>query len=144
MAICKPLLATNTKTYFLAFLTSFSVRHIPLLVRRGGCASKKKTRSHPNGADGVVAYGNNFCERPPRPLHSLRLRAIALALRAKEASQHFIDVASTPPHEEGNTPSTKPFGCGSAALRLCGDMLLQALRTKFSELRFKRVYVPDY
>src|SRR3989441_7298917 len=42
------------------------------------------------------------CERPPRPLHQLRLRAIALALRAKEASRHLIDVAATPPREEGN------------------------------------------
>ena len=31
------------------------------------------------------------------------LRAIALALRVKEASRHFFDVASTPPQEEGNT-----------------------------------------
>jgi protein SCO1 len=50
-------------------------RIIPLLVRRDACA----------------------------PLHYLRLRAIALALRVKVASQHLIDVASTPPHEEGNS-----------------------------------------
>jgi len=28
---------------------------------------------------------------------------------SKEASHHFLDVASTPPHEEGNT-STEQFG----------------------------------
>ena len=28
----------------------------PLLVRRGGCASKKKSRSYRSGADGVVAH----------------------------------------------------------------------------------------
>jgi len=32
----------------------------PLLVRRGGCASKKKLRSLRSGADGVVTYGNSF------------------------------------------------------------------------------------
>ncbi|HYR41726.1 MAG TPA: hypothetical protein VER98_01785, partial [Terriglobia bacterium] len=64
-------------------------------------------------ADGVVAhkawfsnaFRNMICERPPRPLLYLRLRAIALALRAKVASRHFLDVASTPPHEEGNVPT---------------------------------------
>jgi hypothetical protein len=30
---------------------------IPLLVRRGGCATKKMLRSHRSGADGVVARG---------------------------------------------------------------------------------------
>src|SRR3989442_16003903 len=49
------------------------------------------------------------CERPPRPLHQLRLRAIALALRAKVASRHLLDVASTPPHEEGNKPLARHF-----------------------------------
>src|SRR5438128_8597718 len=87
---------------------------IPLLVRRGGCGFNKKSRSHRKpAADGVVAhkppfknaFRNMVCERPPRPLHLLRLRAIALALRAKVASRHFLDVASTPPHEEGNVPN---------------------------------------
>src|SRR6266446_6439056 len=81
---------------------------IPLLLRRGGCGFNKKSRSHRKpAADGVVAhkppfknlFRNMVCERPPRPLHLLRLRAIALALRAKVASRHFLDVASTPPHE---------------------------------------------
>src|SRR5262245_21381879 len=68
----------------------------PLLVRRGGCAIKKKSRSYRSGADGVVAHdasvGMHFCslscERPPRPLQIMWLRTI------------FLDVASTPPHEE--------------------------------------------
>ncbi len=71
---------------------------IPLLLRRGGCGFNKKSRSHRKpAADGVVAhkpplknaFRNMVCERPPRPLHLLRLRAIALALRAKVASRHF-------------------------------------------------------
>jgi hypothetical protein len=32
------------------------IGHIPLLVRRGGCASKKMLRSHRSGADGVVTH----------------------------------------------------------------------------------------
>src|SRR2546427_11197707 len=88
---------------------------IPLLVRRGSCGFNKKSRSHRKpAADGVVAhkpplknaFRNMVCERPPRPLHYLMLRAIALALRAKVASRHFLDVASTPPHEEGNASTT--------------------------------------
>src|SRR6267378_4158209 len=90
------------------------VGRIPLLLRRGGCGFNKKSRSHRKpAADGVVAhkpwfknaFRNMVCERPPRPLHHLRLRAIALALRAKVASRHFLDVASTPPHEEGYAPT---------------------------------------
>src|SRR5204863_6565138 len=38
------------------------------------------------------AFRNLAGERPPRPLHQRRLRVI------------ILDVASTPPHEEGNTP----------------------------------------
>jgi hypothetical protein len=66
-------------------------RRSPLLVRRGACASNKKPRSLRSGAGGVVAHEACFCERPPRPLRLRRLRGI------------FIDVASTPPHEEGTT-----------------------------------------
>src|SRR5207249_2805625 len=81
---------------------------IPLLTRasRGGVAAAliKSCEATEAAADGVVAHkpwfknaiSNMVCERPPRPLHHLRLRAIALALRAKVASQHFIDVACTP------------------------------------------------
>jgi hypothetical protein len=70
---------------------------IPPLVRRGGCAIKKMSRSHRSGADGVVAYEKCFRERPPRPLTS------------KVASQHLLEFASTPPHEEGNNASDLRF-----------------------------------
>src|SRR5215510_13918497 len=61
----------------------------PSLERRGGCASKKKSRSHRSSADGVVAHKPRFgincckmaCERPPRPLHQRRLRDILLMSR---------------------------------------------------------------
>jgi len=33
---------------------------IPLLVRRGGCATNKKWRSLRSGADGVVSHRNTF------------------------------------------------------------------------------------
>jgi hypothetical protein len=63
---------------------------IPSFVRRGGCASKK------NGA------------KPPKPAQtgwSLTSRAFVLSdhpvRSTKEASRHFLDVAATPPHEEG-------------------------------------------
>src|SRR5262252_2344036 len=77
----------------------------PLLVRRGGCARKKKSRSYRSGADGVVAHEASFrnasrnvaCERPPRPLQIKWLRTI------------FLDVASTPPHEEGNIAYPQPI-----------------------------------
>src|SRR2546428_10709731 len=77
---------------------------IPLLVRRGGCGFNKKSRSHRKpAADGVVAHKPPFknafpsmvCERPPRPLHLLRLRAIALALRARWLRAIFL--MSRPP-----------------------------------------------
>src|SRR5438876_7263706 len=74
------------------------MHRIPLLVRRGGCAVNKKSRSHliPRrwGGRAHTTFQNAFrsqpCERPPRPLHKRRLRGI------------LIDVASTPPQEEGN------------------------------------------
>jgi thiamine monophosphate synthase len=66
-----------------------SVGEIPLLVRRGGCALKKMSRSLRSGADGVVA-------------HRKISRLTTPAAPTKEASRHFLDVASTPPHEEGN------------------------------------------
>src|SRR5262245_20498256 len=65
----------------------------------GRLRSKQMSRSHRSGADGGVAYTPIGCERPPRPLQYLRLRATALAFRAREASRHFMDVASTPPLE---------------------------------------------
>src|SRR6266478_6330123 len=52
-----------------------SSRRIPLLLRRGGCAVNKQGRE----------------ATPSAP--------------SKVASRHFLDVASTPPHEEGNAPN---------------------------------------
>src|SRR2546428_3220303 len=73
---------------------------IPLLVRRGGCGINKKSRSHRSAADGAVAHTirlknalrNITCERPPRP----RLFGTG----------SFFNGASTPPHEEGNAPTS--------------------------------------
>src|SRR5262249_54355541 len=49
-------------------------------------------RSHLSAADGVVAHKSRFGvnDHPGRS--------------DKEASRHFLNVASTPPHEEGNKP----------------------------------------
>src|SRR3989442_15507942 len=62
---------------------------IPLLLRRGGCASKKMNPFR-YGADGVVAQDEHSPESttPYAPL--------------VEAARCFLDVASSPPHEEGN------------------------------------------
>src|SRR5437870_13801869 len=64
---------------------------IPLLLRRGGCAVNKKSRSHliplrrggRSQATFQNAFRNRTFERPPRPLHQRRLRGI------------LVDVAST-------------------------------------------------
>src|SRR5262245_11182920 len=55
---------------------------IPSSTRRGGCAE---------GADGVVAH---------------KLRSSKATAPLKDASRHLLDVASTPPHEEGSCRST--------------------------------------
>src|SRR5262245_44278642 len=68
-----------------------SVCDIPLLVRRGGCASKKMLRSLLSGADGVVT-------------REVVSRLTTASAPTNEASRHLLDVASTPPHEEGNFP----------------------------------------
>ena len=65
------------------------VEYIPLLVRRGDCASKKKLRSLLSGAGGEVAHTPCFTsafrsvrrERPPRPLRLRWLRDIFLMSR---------------------------------------------------------------
>ena len=64
----------------------------------GGCAIKKKMRSHRSGADGVVdiddVFQNAFLEEVPfwtTPYAPL-----------KEASRLLLDVASTPPVPGGN------------------------------------------
>ena len=51
------------------------IGQIPLLVRRGGCAIKKMSRSHRNGADGVVAYESflSFKVFPNRLQHTFKV-----------------------------------------------------------------------
>ena len=74
--------------------TMFLVANIPLLARRGGCAIKKMPRSNRSGADGVVITVNvdvvtlSGTDHPRLRLH-------------KEASQHFLDGAATPPNLGG-------------------------------------------
>ena len=69
----------------------------PPHMRRGGCAVKKKSRSHLSPRRrGGVDKPNTFCgPTPPRPLHQRWLRSI------------FLDVASTPPQLRRGVP----FGC---------------------------------
>ena len=59
----------------------------PPQMRRGGCAVKKKSRSHLSPRRrGGVDKPNTFCgPTPPRPLHQRWLRSF------------FLDVVSTPP-----------------------------------------------
>src|SRR5438034_7548279 len=88
----------------------------PSFRRRGGCAIQKKPRSHliprRRGGRSRCSVSERVSEtvdrkRPPRPLHYLRLHAIALALRAKVASRHFL--GSRPPllRKEGNVACLK-------------------------------------
>src|SRR5688572_23398202 len=66
----------------------------PLLDRRGGCGIKKMARSDLSAAAGVVEQvQKNSVDRdpPPRPLHQRKLRDI------------FLNVASTPPVQEGRS-----------------------------------------
>src|SRR5262249_56343001 len=53
-------------------------------------ASRNLGEAHLSAADGVVTHKSNFAvsDHPGRS--------------SKEASRHFLDVAFTPPHEEGN------------------------------------------
>src|SRR5262249_49950838 len=67
---------------FSLFCGRFCSKRSPLLVRRGGCASKKKMRSHRSGAAGVVAYEQHFTVSD----HPVRSN--------KVASRHFLDVAA--------------------------------------------------
>src|SRR4029077_10177860 len=83
----------------ISFRSNVWVRAYSTPREEGWLRSKKMMRSHRSGADGVVAHTERFefafrnilRERPPRPLHQRRLRGI------------FLDVASSPPHEEGNS-----------------------------------------
>src|SRR5262245_41168529 len=74
----------------------------PLLVRRGGRAIKKMSRSlrrslgRGGRSQGIVQ------DYPPK--HAVENDHPGRS--DKETSQHFFDVAATPPHEEG-TPATR-------------------------------------
>ena len=70
--------------------------YIPLLVRRGGRDIKKYREASSDGADGVVDLPKCFGMRAASSLTTP-------SARNKDASRHFHDRASTPPHEEGNT-----------------------------------------
>src|SRR5215831_19110515 len=70
-----------------------SGRQFPFWYRRGGCAIKKKMRSHRSSADGVVGidevFQNAFLEEVPF--------STTPSAPLKEASRLLLDVASTPP-----------------------------------------------
>ena len=70
------------------------VKSIPLLVRRGGCTINKNAAKPPYSAQTGWSLANHS-ETWLESDHPGRSR--------KEASQHFLDVAATPPHEEGTT-----------------------------------------
>src|SRR6266403_32212 len=77
---------------------NYQDRVFPSWNRRGGCASKKKARSLRSGADGVVIMVNVDAVKLSGTDHPrLRLH--------KEASQHLLDGAATPPLREGEHPS---------------------------------------
>src|SRR5213080_2222374 len=60
---------------------------LPSSPRRGGCAIKKMSRSTLSRADGVVIHHeNNLLDLDHHPVRSIKV-----------ASQHFLDVAATPP-----------------------------------------------
>jgi hypothetical protein len=64
----------------------------PLLVRRGGCGIKKilaQPTLAPQTGWSLTSYIPRVSDHPVRS--------------NKEASRHFLYVASTPPHEEGTT-----------------------------------------
>jgi len=65
-----------------------SVGDSPLLKRRGGCASKKSRE-----ASEAAQTGWSLTKTVSLNDHPVR--------SPKEASRHFLDVASTPPLEEG-------------------------------------------
>jgi len=81
---------------------------LPLLARRGGCASKKKARSIRNGADGVVVQVQKTflvdLEPPPRPLHQGSFAIF------------FLSVAPTPP---GRACCSTGISSHAFSVRLC-------------------------
>src|SRR5215813_12875563 len=66
----------------------------PSSARRGGCAINKMLLSHRSGADGVVRAA-----KTRRPEYFAELTTPSAP--TKEASQHLITVASTPPLRGG-------------------------------------------
>jgi hypothetical protein len=67
------------------------MRALPSSPRRGGCAIKKMSRSILSRADGVVInHENNMLDLDHHPVRSIKV-----------ASQHFSDVATTPPRGGG-------------------------------------------
>jgi oxygen-independent coproporphyrinogen-3 oxidase len=99
--------------------------HIPLLAEEGWTRHQTRYREASfDGADGVVSSEpmRDFAGLP------LRLRPIGLALRAtpsarnKEASQHLIDRAATPPLRGGECSYPKRFW-NTNSLKEYGDMI---------------------
>src|SRR6266436_3987583 len=73
-------------------------RVFPSSERRGGCASKKKARSLRSGADGVVIMVHVDVVTLSRTDHPV-------CAFHKEASQHILEGAATPPLRGGEHPS---------------------------------------
>src|SRR5213593_2299615 len=70
---------------------------LPSSQRRGGCATKKMSRSLRSGADGVVGHTEMF-----RKCVAERWRVNHHPVRSyKEASRYLLDVASTPAVRRG-------------------------------------------
>src|SRR5213594_1507715 len=98
----------GNKAATFSFLNKFSGQHIPLLAEEGSPRHQKKwIRSDLSRTGWSVRHP--FKGQPNRPL--LRLRAIALALRAVcaafVASRHFLDGAATPPLRGGEYDAFK-------------------------------------
>ena len=70
-------------------------KNIPLLVRRGGCASEKWREATEAAQTG---WSKRVQTRIPKYFGKLTTPSAP----SKVASQYLLDVASTPPHEEGN------------------------------------------
>src|SRR5215472_15841154 len=60
-------------------------------------------RSHRSGADGVV----NHDDMIRNIFRGTEPRSTTPSAPSKEASRHFLDVSSTPPHEEGSLARLK-------------------------------------
>src|SRR4030095_1096775 len=69
--------------------------HIPLLVRRGGCAVMKMSRSV------LVPRRRDGQKRPQTRIPKHFGRSTTPSAPSEDASRYFLDVASTPPHGGG-------------------------------------------